>query len=328
MRAARFAEFGDHNVLTVVHDAPEPEAAPGRVVVQVSHAGVNFAEVMFRRGQFPVGLPHVPGLEAVGTVRSVGEGVTGLRPGQRVAALTLDGGGNAEFVSARADLTVPLEGELAELPSALAAAALCNGATAWGVVHAAGRVEQGDTVLVLAAAGGVGTAAAQLARAAGAARVIGATSSPEKAAQALEFGYDAVVTYDRLEEEVRRLTDGAGVDVVLDSIGGDTRGTANGLLATLGRHVIFGDAAAQDTSYQANHVWFTGTALVGYNLGGLANSRPGVLGDHLRSALRAVADGSVRIEVTELPLADVAKAHELLESRASIGKYVVAVDGR
>ncbi|MEV6952458.1 alcohol dehydrogenase catalytic domain-containing protein [Streptomyces sp. NPDC051183] len=163
MRAATFAEFGDHNVLTVVHDAPEPEAAPGRVVVEVTHAGVNFAEVMFRRGQFPVGLPHVPGLEAVGTVRSVGEGVTGLRPGQRVAALTLDGGGNAEFVSARAELTVPLEGELAELPSALAAAALCNGATAWGVVHAAARVEQGDTVLVLAAAGGVGTAAAQLA---------------------------------------------------------------------------------------------------------------------------------------------------------------------
>ncbi|MDI5963306.1 quinone oxidoreductase family protein [Streptantibioticus silvisoli] len=323
MRAARFAAFGGPDVLTVDTDVPAPADEAGRVVIEVSHAGVNFAEVMFRRGQFPVGLPHVPGLEAVGTVRSVGEGVTGLVPGQRVAALVMEGGGNAELVSARADLTVPLEGPLAALDSATAAAVPCNVTTAIGVVESAGRVARGDKVLVLAAGGGVGSAAAQLARAAGAALVVGAVSTAAKAEAALAFGYDAVVTYDELADGVRAATGGTGVDVVLDSVGGPVRKAANDLLEPLGRHVVFGDAAQQDTEFPANHVWFTATGFAGYNLGGLAGARPLVLREHFERALHAVASGAVRVAVTELALDEVAKAHELLESRSSTGKFVV-----
>ncbi|GAA0642427.1 zinc-binding dehydrogenase [Streptomyces thermocarboxydovorans] len=281
---------------------------------------------MFRRGQFPVDLPHFPGLEAVGTVRAVGDGVTGFRIGDRVAALTLGGGGNAEVVAVGAEHAVRLDGPLAGLDSALAAGALCNVTTAIGVLTSAGRLAEGESVVVLAAAAGVGTAAAQLARTLGAATVIGVTSSPAKAGYARGFGYDSVVSYDDLEREVAERTGGAGrADLVLDSVGGAFRSSVTGLLAPFGRHVIFGNAAAEDVTFEGNHPWYTSTSLAGYNLGGVAGRAPHLLRAHLEQALAKVADGTVRVDVRLLPLNDVAHAHELLETRASTGKYVLDV---
>ncbi|GAB1688986.1 quinone oxidoreductase family protein [Krasilnikovia sp. M28-CT-15] len=323
MLAARFDEYGSADVLQV-REVPTPTADPGRVLIDVSHAGVNFAEVMFRRGQFPVGVPHVPGLEAAGTVRALGEGVTGLRVGQPVAALTLDGGGNAEVVSARAELVVPLDGDLAGLDPVLAAAALCNVTTAYGILDGAARLRAGETVAIYAAAGGVGTAAAQLARSMGASLVLGAVGSPDKVDFAMRYGYDAVTTYADLPEVVGDNTDG-GVDLLLDSVGGAAREAVTPMLAPFGRHVIFGDAAAADATYQSNDVWFSNTSRVGYNLGGLAGSRPAVLRAHLEEGLRAVAEGVVKLDVTELPLAEVRVAHQHLESRASTGKFVLRI---
>ncbi|MGV9687969.1 quinone oxidoreductase family protein [Streptomyces sp. NPDC003444] len=324
MRTVRFDAFGDPSVLTVAEaDAPEPGA--GQITVDVRYAGVNFAEVMFRRGQFPVDLPHFPGLEAVGTVRAVGEGVTGFEPGDRVAALTLGGGGNAEVVAVGAEHAVRLDGELADLDGALAAGALCNVTTALGVLTSAGHLAEGETVVVLAAAGGVGTAAAQLARSLGAGTVIGVTSSPAKAEYARGFGYDSVVPYEELEREVAERTGGTGADLVLDSVGGAFRSSVTGLLAAFGRHVIFGNAAAEDVTFEGNHPWYTNSSLAGYNLGGVAGRAPRLLRAHLEQALTEVAKGTVRVDVTVLPLAGAARAHELLETRASTGKYVLDV---
>ncbi|MCT4352093.1 zinc-binding dehydrogenase [Streptomyces sp. Je 1-79] len=324
MRTVRFDAFGAPSVLTV-EDVDTPEPQPGQLTVDVQYAGVNFAEVMFRRGQFPVGLPHFPGLEAVGTVRAVGEGVTGFEPGDRVAALTLGGGGNAEVVAVGAEHVVRLDGELAELDGALAAGALCNVTTALGVLTSAGHLVKGETVVVLAAAGGVGTAAAQLARSLGAGTVIGVTSSPAKAEYARGFGYDSVVSYEELEQEVAERTGGAGADLVLDSVGGAFRSSVTGLLAAFGRHVIFGNAAAEDVTFEGNHPWYTNSSLVGYNLGGVAGRAPKLLRAHLEQSLAEVAKGTVRVDVTVLPLTDAARAHELLETRASTGKYVLDV---
>ncbi|GAA3041436.1 quinone oxidoreductase family protein [Streptomyces glomeratus] len=324
MRTVRFESFGDPSVLAVA-EVPTPEPGPGQITVDVRYAGVNFAEVMFRRGQFPVDLPHFPGLEAVGTVRAVGEGVTGLEPGQRVAALTLGGGGNAEVVAVGAEHTVRLDGDLAGLDGALAAGALCNVTTALGVLTSAGHLAQGETVVVLAAAGGVGTAAAQLARTLGASTVIGVTSSPAKAEYARGYGYDSVVSYDEIEREVAERTGGAGADLVLDSVGGAFRSSVTGLLAAFGRHVVFGNAAAEDVTFEGNHPWYTNSSLAGYNLGGVAGRAPHLLRAHLEQALAEVARGTVRVDVKVLPLKDVAHAHELLETRASTGKYVLDV---
>ncbi|BCL21693.1 quinone oxidoreductase family protein [Streptomyces tuirus] len=324
MRTVLFQSFGDPSVLAVAEVAvPAPQ--PGQITIDVEYAGVNFAEVMFRRGQFPVDLPHFPGLEAVGTVRAVGDGVTGFETGDRVAALTLGGGGNAEVVAAGAEHAVRLDGELAGLDGTLAAGALCNVTTALGVLTSAGHLAPGETVVVLAAAGGVGTAAAQLARSLGAARVIGVTSSPAKAEYARGYGYDSVVSYEEIEQEVAERTDGAGADLVLDSVGGAFRSSVTGLLAAFGRHVVFGNAAAEDVTFEGNHPWYTNSSLAGYNLGGVAGRAPALLRAHLERALSEVAKGHVRVDVKVLPLKDVAHAHELLENRASTGKYVLDV---
>jgi NADPH2:quinone reductase len=322
MRTVQFATFGSPAVLEIA-DCPAPEPRAGHVTVDVHYAGVNFAEVMFRRGQFPVDLPHAPGLEVVGTVRALGEGVSGLTVGQSVAALTLAGGGNAEVAEAPAGHVVPLEGPLAGIDRAAAAGALCNVTTALGVLTSAGHLGAGETVVVLAAAGGVGTAAAQLARVLGAGTVIGAVSSPAKAGYARGFGYDSVVQYEDLEREIADRTGGVGADLVLDSVGGTFRSRIAGVLAPFGRHVVFGNAADEDVTFEGNHVWYTNSTLAGYNLGGVSGRAPELFRAHLERALAAVADGSVRVDVTVLPLKDVAHAHELLESRASTGKYVL-----
>jgi NADPH:quinone reductase len=322
MRTVQFTSSGGPDVLEI-EVVPEPEPGAGEVTIDVQYAGVNFAEVMFRRGQFPVDLPHAPGLEAVGTVRSVGEGVTGLPVGTPVAALTLGGGGNAEVVAAQAGHVVPLEGALAGIDHADAAGALCNVTTALGVLTSAGHLAPRETVVVLAAAGGVGTAAAQLARSLGAGAVIGAVGSPAKAEYARGFGYDSVVPYEELEQEVADRTEGAGADLVLDTTGGAFRSQIGAMLAPFGRHVIFGNAAAEDVTFEGNHVWYTNSTLAGYNLGDVAGRAPQLLRAHLERALGAVADGSVRVDVEVMPLKDVAHAHERLETRMSTGKYVL-----
>ena len=325
MRAIRFDSYGGPEVLTLV-DIEIPEPGPGEVSIDVEYAGVNFAEVMFRRGQFQPGTPHVPGLEVTGTVRAVGEGVDNLRPGQRVAALTLAGGGYAEVAVARERLTVALDGELDAIPAPVASAFPCNLPVSWAILHDVARVREGESVLVLAGAGGVGSGAAQIARNLGAGAVYGAVSSADKARFAKEhFGYDEVFTYDELEQRVEELTGGRGVDILLDSIGGPIRAKALDLLAPLGRHVVFGNASQQDHTYEANTMWYTAKTVAGYNIGGLADQQPDLVHGHLVEAARQLATGAVRIETTELALEDAVKAHEILERRDSTGKFVLRV---
>lgn len=324
MRAIQFIEYGDPTVLHVA-ECINPSPADDEILIKVDYAGVNFAEVMFRRGQFPVGVPHIPGLEVCGRVVEVGVNVTRLTRGQRVAALTLTGGGNAELVLAPGTAAIPLEGELAGLSDAAAAATPCNVTTAWGLLDAA-SLQPGERVLILAAAGGVGSAAVQLAKARGAV-VLGAVGSDSKKSAASRWGCDHVLTYAELPERVNELVGESGVDVILDSVGGKVRESAMALLSFGGRHVIFGDAADKDVQVATNTVWFNGSSIVGYNLGGLAGADPKRLREHLTHALAAVSDGTVVVDITTVPFADVANVHELLESRASTGKFVLEVIG-
>ncbi|HXH79411.1 quinone oxidoreductase family protein [Nocardioides sp.] len=319
MRAIQFTTYGGPEVLTEV-DLPEPTPGPGEIAIDVTCAGVNFAEVMFRRGQFDTPVPHVPGLEVTGTVRSLGKGVTGLAVGDRVAALTLSGGGYAEVAVARADLAVVLEGDLAVIEPSLAAVFPCNATTAYGLVRAAARVLPGESVLVSAAAGGVGTAIAQIARTAGATPVYGAVSDLAKVDPTTAAFYDEVFTYDSLPE-------GLAADVVFDCIGDAFRTRVPDLLAPLGRHVVFGNASQIDQTVELNTFWYTAKSVVGYNIGGMISDRPDMVHEHMLAVAALVADGSVVIPFTELALSEVVKAHELLGSRASTGKFVLRVRG-
>ena len=312
MRQIIFQRYGGPDVLDIV-EAEIPEPAAGQLLLSVSHSGVNFAEVMFRRGQIPVGTPHVPGLEAVGVVERIGAGVEGFAPGDRVAALTLAGGGQAEYAVAEARFAVPLTGALAGLPAELAAAVLCNATTAVGAIELAARPAAGERILVTAAAGGVGRCLLDLLAGQGY-EVWAATSDPAK----LGTGSAAagVVGYDNLG-------DTEPFDVVFDSVGGPARKLVRERMPLLGRHVIMGDAAQDDTQVALDSLWFQGATVTGYNLGGLAYGRPDMFGRHLRTALEHAAAGRFSVRPAVSGPEQIRDVHTRLENRTSSGKFVL-----
>jgi len=326
MRAVAFKEVGGPEVLRAVELAA-PVPGPGEVLIRVAYAGVNYGEVQHRLGDFgpPEGETET-GLEASGTVAALGGGVTGLAVGDEVAAYLPDGGGYAEYATAPAPFVFPLA-ELGGLDLRTAGAAPLVLTTAYGVLAGAGHLAAGETVLVHAAAGGVGSAAAQLARSLGAAAVYGTVSTEEKAEYASRFGYDEVFLRDGFPDAVRKATSGRGVDLTLDPIGGPTRLASFEALAPFGRVAVYGEAARHpDPHLPVLPVWKNNRALTGYNIGDLSRRAPDTLRRHARAALGLVASGAVRIDITaEYDLADAPEAQRLLEAGENTGKAVLRV---
>jgi NADPH:quinone reductase len=324
MRTIEFQEYGGPEVLKVVA-AEVPEPGPGQVSVDVAYAGVNFADLKARGEGYRVPeLPYVPGLEVSGRVRAVGEGVPGLTVGQDVAALT-DGGAYADVVVADAATVFPVPSGIdlrtaATLPTVLP--------TAYALVHSVGRLQPGETVLVQGAAGGIGTVVGQLARAAGAGSVYGVVSSATKAEYAREHGYDEVFVGE-FEKAVREATDGRGVDLALDPVGGDTFRASLASLAVFGRLVSFGNASsAAPWSVGQPELYPTGVSVGGFSILSLAKTAPAALRALTERAFAAAADGVVSLPVTaEFPLAEAAEAHRLMGGRASTGKLLLRVAG-
>ena len=325
MRATLVERYGDPAVLRLT-DLPDPRPGPGQVAIEVAFAGVNYAEVMARRGELaPFQPPFVPGLEVSGWIRELGSDVDGLEVGQPVSALTTRGG-YAQIAIAPAALTYSLSDD--------SESALISGAafptivpTAWALVHEVARLRGGETVLVQAAAGGVGTVVAQVARLAGAGRVIGVAGTARKAAYAAGFGYDAVFGPDDWVERTLAATSGRGVDVVLDSIGGEVRQRGFELLAPLGRLVFFGNASA------AEEIGFAGGVLrgevkstMGWSITALAARDPQRVRRIASRAMSHFSAGELRVDVTDIfPLVEVARAHALIEARRSTGKLLLDV---
>ncbi|MFC0601966.1 quinone oxidoreductase family protein [Streptomyces palmae] len=325
MRAIVMEEFGGPEVLRVA-EVPVPEPGPGEVTIDVAYAGVNFADIKARAVGYQVpGLPFTPGLDLSGRIRAVGEGVTGLRPGQLVAAFT-DGGGYAEVVAVPAATVFPLvEGislrTAATLPTVLP--------TAHALLHEVGRLAEGETVLVQGAAGGVGTVLGQLARLAGAGAVYGVASSRAKAEVALGFGYDQVFIGEDFPEQVRNATQGRGVDLALDPVGGQTLRGGLASLARFGRLISYGNASGEAPWQVGQAELYPGTLTVsGFSVLALARSAPEALAEIAERAFRTVAEGKVVLPVTaEFPLDEAAEAHRAVESRTTTGKLLLRVAG-
>lgn len=317
-----FTEAGGPEVLGVM-SGPAPEPGPGEVLVRVAYAGVNFAEVQHRRGEF--GLPEgieVPGLEVSGTLAALGPGVHGLNEGDRVAAYLPAFGGYAEMALAPQSFVYPL----GNLDLVEAAGFPCAGPTAYGLLHGAGRLNAGETVLVHAAAGGVGSYVAHLARTAGAGLVIGTVGDADKIQHATALGYDHVVLRDRFEESVRDLTDGRGVDVALDPVGGPVRVATLRVLAPLGRLVAFGDAGRHgELSLSDRELWKGNVMAGGYNIGDLARRAPDTLAAHARAALDTLTSSQVKRVTATYSLDAAEEAHRHLESGRTVGKAILAV---
>jgi NADPH2:quinone reductase len=321
MQAVVVDEFGGPEVLRIQERA-EPEPGPGEVAIDVAYAGVNFADVQARASGYRTqSLPFVPGLEASGRVRAVGEGVTSLSVGQPVTALTT-GGAYADVVLAPAALTFAVPGGLdlrtaATLPIVLP--------TAHALIHEIARLEDGESVLVHSAAGGVGTVVGQIARLGGAGAVLGVVSRPEKARYALPFGYDDVFLADDFDVRARAATDGRGVDVALDPVGGETWRRSLDVLAPFGRLVSFGNAGGEPP-WTARFSALTPNAagVHAFSISTLAATAPQALRPVADRAFRLVAEGRVDVPITgDYELEQAADVHRLLESRESTGKMVL-----
>ncbi len=325
MRAISFNRFGGPDVLQLA-DMPEPVAAAGQVAIGVRYAGVNFAEVMARRGDWDISLPFVPGLEVVGTVLAAGTGVDESLVGTTMVAFT-GSGGYAEVAVADAALAIPVDTDTT-LPLRAAVAAACMLPTAWGVLFGAGRMQDGESVLVHAAAGGVGSIIGQLAREHGAGLVIGVVSTWEKAAYAAQFGcWDGLLLADDFRAEAAAISSGRGFDIICDSVGGSARLAGLDLLAPLGRLVVFGNASASpEVSYGLQRLQETNRVAAGYNVADLAARTPSVYRGHAMSALRLLEEGRLRLDITDvLPLERAAMAHDLLENRRTTGKLTLKI---
>ncbi|MDX2675916.1 quinone oxidoreductase family protein [Streptomyces sp. NY05-11A] len=322
MRAIEFQQYGGPEVLEAV-EADVPEPGPGQVSVDVAYAGVNFADLKARAEGYRVpALPFRPGLELSGRVRAVGDGVTGLSVGQEVTALT-QSGGYAEVAVAEAATVFPLP-QGVDLRTAASLLAVLP--TAYALVHTVGRLQSGESVLVQGAAGGIGTVAGQLAKAAGAGAVYGVVSSAAKAEYARGHGYDEVFVGD-FEKAVRAATGERGVDLALDPVGGETLKASLASLAVFGRLVSFGNASsAEPWQVGQPELYPTGLSVGGFSILTLARTAPAELRTLVERALAKAADGTVSLPVTaQFALAEAAQAHRLMGARKSTGKLLLKV---
>ncbi|HLJ34700.1 MAG TPA: zinc-binding dehydrogenase [Ktedonobacteraceae bacterium] len=328
MHAVVIARFGGPEVLEV-RDMPIPQPAVGQVLIKVAYAGVNYAELMARRGEFhALPTPFTPGYEVSGTIAALGSGVEIFRVGQQVAALTIQGG-YAEYATARAALTFPLNTSDSSIDLEQAAAFPAVAPTAYDLLANAARMRQGESVLIHAASGGVGIAAGQIARTLGARLVLGTASSKEKAAYARTFGYDQVFLVEGFEQAVLDATGGKGIDIALDARGEPTRSQNLALLAPFGRLVVYGNASnAPEQSVLPSYLWQTNKAVIGYSITSLTQTAPHLIADTVQRVLRLMAEGSLRIDVSAvLPLEQAAEAHQRIESRSHVGKLLLRVQG-
>lgn len=301
-----------------INEVAEPVPGPGQVAIRVAYAGVQWGDVLVRDGHFPIPRPFVPGFEAAGRIVAVGEGVAESRIGEQVTAL-IGGGAYAEVALAPAVLAINADG----IDTRAAAGFGWVTPTAYDLINSVAGVRTGDRVLIHAAAGGVGTQAAQFAAAAGAERIVGVVGNAGQVDYARKFGYHQVLTREEFPDALGE----ERMDVILDPIGGQTRVAGLARLAPHGRIVAYGNMATfEPVTISANDLLMQGQSLLTYNSNLLSQTSPDRLAASATRALALVADGSVRIDITaEYELADVETAIANLAGGTTHGKSIVRI---
>src|SRR5881397_300784 len=319
VKAVLCKQYGPPETL-VVEELPSPRAGPGEAVVSVKAASVNFPDVLIiqNKYQFKPPLPFSPGSELAGVVKEVGAGVSSVRPGDRVMAFTTYGA-FAEEVKTEAARLLPLP---EKMDFVTGAAFLLTYGTSDHALRDRGALRAGETLLVLGAAGGVGLAAIEIGKALGA-RVIACASSDEKLAVCREHGADATINYaaEDLRERIKSLTEGRGVDVIYDSVGGAYSEPAFRSIAWRGRLLVVGFAAGEIPKLPLNLALLKGAAVVGVFWGDFARREPKAFAESVRQLARWYGEGRLRPHVSQtLPFERAAEAIQLLASRRAKGK--------
>ncbi len=320
MKAARVKHFGGVDQLEIV-ELPDPVAGPGELVVEVKACGLNYADVMQREGLYPGGPkpPYIAGVEAAGVVESRGPNNVNAPPvGACVVVLTA-GGAHAERVRAKSRACIRLPEAMSFIEGAAFAVQYL---TAYHCLITLAHATAGETVLIHACAGGVGTAAVQIARLLEL-HVIATASSNEKRNKVIALGAHEAVGYDEFDVAVRDLTGGRGPDICLESIGGDVFRRSLAIMPALGRLVVYGAASKEAQPIDTLKLLFRSQAVLGFHLNAILE-RPDLLVSSLHTLLSWIEGGQLKIQIGHtFPLAEIRKAHELISSRQSYGKIVL-----
>jgi NADPH2:quinone reductase len=325
MKAVQADQFGDPAVLTVVN-LPDPAPGPGQIAIDVTHAAVGLIDVFLRQGVYKnrPGMPQppfVPGLEVAGTVRELGEGVTGFAVGEKVVTFSATGtGGYASVVVRDQALVVSIEGS--GIDPALAVAVVPNAAMAHLALANVARMSEGESILIHGALGGFAAAFPGIARQLGASRVVGSVrASKLSAASVTRLPYDQIVD----SAELPGTLSGQKFNVIIDPVGGAVRASSIDLLAPGGRLLVAGNASGDwGQQVDSNRLWLGGLTVSGFNAGIYIPAHPQELRPAVEAALKAVAAGLGDTEVDVLPFAEAVTAHERMENRALAGRIVLS----
>ncbi|MFE9078968.1 quinone oxidoreductase family protein [Bacillus mobilis] len=324
MKAIIVTSFGGPEVMKYT-DVDMPKISDNQVLIRIVATSVNFADIKSRYGKKGnKALPFIPGIDAAGIVERVGSQVKNIHPGQRVIAFPQNGS-YAEYVDANENLTFVL-------PDAVdfqtAAACPIVSFTSYNLLANVARLQQYESVLIHAAAGGIGTTAIQIAKLLGAGTVIGTVGNESKSKIALDAGADYVICHqdEDFVEKVNELTNGEGVDVILDSISGTVSEKSLKCLAYFGRLVHFGNTSGEIGNFQTKDLHASCRSILGFSFGTTRKKRPELLQETANEVFRYLRDGSLQIKATKsFPLQDAGKAHEWVESRKSTGKVILTV---
>ena len=323
MKAIQVEQLGGPEVLKLEDIAPIEEPGPGQAVVRVVAAGVNFMDVGQRRGTYPREVPFTPGVEGAGVVESVGEGVTNVKPSERVAFTGVPGA-YGEAVVADAWRLIPLPDDFTFEQGA---AFPLQGMTAHYLIHEFRKPKPGDFVLVHAAAGGMGGLLVQWARHLGA-TVIGTTSTEEKARTAREAGAEHVIVYtdEDFVAETKRITEGHGADLLIDGVAKSTFKGDLEAVAIRGHIVIFGAASGPAEPVSPNALMARAVSLSGGSLQNFIRTREELM-RRANDVIEGIRQGWLKLNIgAVLPLEQAQQAHRLLESRQTQGKLVLSVE--
>ena len=322
MRAVLCKELGPPETL-VVEDVPSPDVGPDDVLIRVASCGVNFPDTLIIQGKYQSkpDLPFSPGGEVAGEIIEIGGSVSDVKVGDRVIAMC-GHGGFAEEMSIGADRVFAIP---AAMDFVTASGFILTYGTSYHALKQRAKLQPGETLLVLGAAGGVGLAAVELGRAMGA-KVIACASTEEKLALAKEHGADEVINYTErdLKGAVKELTGGSGVDIVYDPVGGDVAEPALRTTRWDGRYLVIGFAGGYIPKLPANLVLLKGSAIVGVFWGDFTRKQPEGSQQNNRELLQMYLDGKLRPHVSaQFPLEKAAEALNMLQGRQAKGKVVV-----
>ncbi len=324
MKAIQITQTGSPDVLQYVDvETPSPEL--GQALVKIESISMNFADVMTRKGMYPdmPPLPIIPGIECSGVVEEVGEGLTHIKAGQKVAIFGKPC--YADYVLGDAASLIPLPDEV-DMDAAAAFPVIYL--TAYHMLHTMARVKAGETVLLYAAAGGVGMAVTQLAKIAGV-KVIGLTSSEEKMSFAKSQGIDHIINYktEDVVDRVNEITAGKGVNVIFDSVAGEGFPRNFKMLAPLGQIIMLGMAGGPPQGdlmelLTTNFGRSAGIRL--FVLYSVPELDPALMSDSIQTVLNYLSKGKIKPHIHDrIPLAEAARAHTLMESQMAMGKLIL-----